>query len=145
MPLPKIIQFPLGLTENLQYHFVKVSIGSGAILTANTIPITLVTAPGAGKVLMPIFAVGAYVFDTAPYDTNVDDLGIIHQGQAVSLLGIGGLINSAVDITTQILPQQSVAITAGTNKALQLKELVGNPATGSGTLTIYLWYINLEL
>lgn len=143
MPDPKIIQFPLGLTENLQYHYTKVEIGSGNILTLNSAPFTLVTAPGAGFLLVPIFGVGINNFGTIAYATNTQ-LDVILQGINIQLLNMGGLINIAADKITST-PGGNNELTGGENKALMLKERIGDPTAGDGTLTIYLWYINLEL
>lgn len=140
---PKIIQFPLGLTENLHYHYTKVEVSSAGILILNSAPTTLVVAPGAGKILLPIHVVASYTFDTVAYDTNTA-LSIIHDGKAVELIGLAGIINQGANIIKQVSGGITpFEITA--NLALQLTELTGDPATGGGTLTIYLWYIRLEL
>ena len=142
MTEPKIIQFPLGLRENLQYHYTKVEISSAEILAINATPKELVAAPGAGYMLMPIHAITDYSYLTAPYATNTD-LTIIHSGEVPKLLDVQGVINQVVDkIQTGVLSEIKALIS---NKALNLTELTGDPTGGSGTLTIYLWYINLEL
>ena len=143
MPLPKIIQFPLGLTENhLQFHYVKTEVTSAEILAINAVPKVLVTAPGAGFILMPIFAITDYDYITAAYATNTD-LSIVHNGEVAKLIDVQGVISQVADIIqTGVLSGLRGLIS---NKALELTELTGDPTGGDGTLTVYLWYINLEL
>lgn len=143
MAEPKIIQFPIGDVHHLQWRYKKVGVSSAEILTLNSAPKELVPAPGAGYVLIPVVAVVGYIFNTAPYDTNVA-LTIIHSGDIQELIQIEDLIDQLANRTMVCHPSTKV-ITSGINKALELTELIGDPATGSGTLTIYLWYINLEL
>ena len=144
MPDPKIIQFPLGLRENLQYHYTKVEVSSAEILTANSAPITLVAAPGAGKMLIPIIVSYFYDYATAVYATNTE-LDVYHSTGVIKLNQIAGVIDQAAD-RYGISHSANVHISNITpNEALILKGPVGDPTGGGGTLTIYLWYINLEL
>ena len=145
MPNPKIIEFPLGTQYNLQYHYTgKISVSSAELLAINSVPKTLVAAPGAGFVLIPITAVGVYSFLTAAYAGNTS-LKIIHTGLTDQLIGLGSLIDQIVNTTIQAFGQTGAPITNGTNKGLTLTELTGDPITGAGSLDIYLWYIKLEL
>jgi len=143
MPLPKIIQFPLGLTENLQYHYTKVNVSSAEILALNSTPVTLVTAPGAGYVLMPINAIAKLNFGTIAYDGTNDDPVIKNQGDGGYSIVFSSLLSEIADkIMFQPLGNSTVARTA--NTALVLTEDV-DPTLGDGNLDIYLWYIKLLL
>ena len=145
MALPKIIQFPLGDTENLQYHYTKVNISSAEILALNSTPVTLVTAPGAGYVLMPINAIVKMNFGTIVYGANTD-LGIVHDGLTTQLLPLAALINRASDWIKFIpLCEQGYSAATSENKSLDLLCDTGDPTGGDGNLDIYLWYIKLLL
>ena len=146
MPLPKIIQFPLGLTENLQYHYTgKINIPTAEILALNSVPQTLVAAPGAGKILMPIHAIVKLNFGTIVYGTNTG-LGVVYDGLTTQLLSLAFVIDQASDLFHY--PQMDIwtrSAATSENKALDLHCATGDPTGGDGNIDIYLWYINLEL
>ena len=142
MPDPKIIQFPLGLTENLQYHYTKVVVSSAEILALNSVPKTLVAAPGAGYLLMPIGIVIDYDYGTITYATNTD-LALTNDS--------GDEIRKVDNVLTQVADFTSMGVvplfpaTGRKNESLKLRVNTGDPTAGNGSLTVYLWYINLEL
>ena len=143
MPDPKIIQFPLGLRENLQYHYTKVEVSSAEILTLFSAPVSLVAAPGAGKILIPINAICSYNFVTTAYGNVNDDPIIKNQGDVGYSIVFSNILSEVADkIMFQPLGNSTTARTE--NTALVLTE-DADPTLGDGTLTIYLWYINLEL
>ena len=143
MPDPKIIQFPLGLRENLQYHYTKVEVSSAEILTLFSAPVSLVAAPGAGYILIPINAIVEYHFGTVAYDNTNDSPDIKNNGDAGYSMHFADILSGVADkIMFQPLGNSTTARTE--NTALVLTEDV-DPTLGDGTLTVYLWYINLEL
>ena len=145
MPLPKIIQFPLGLAENLQYHYTKVNVSSAEILALNSTNKTLVAAPGAGKILMPIHAIVKLNFGTIVYATNTD-LEIVHNGLTAPLMQFPAFITQAADWIAMIpLLNRLYSAATAENKSLDLNCDTGDPTGGDGNIDIYLWYIILEL
>lgn len=142
MPTPKIIQFPLGLTENIQYHYTEVNVSSAEILTLNSAPKTLVSAPGAGKMLIPIHGVCYYHFVTTAYDATNNDPQIKTVSGPMDIL-FTNVLSQAADYI--VAPgNQAASAEKVENEAIILTEDV-DPTLGDGTLTIYLWYINLTL
>jgi len=143
---PKIIQFPLGLTENIQYNYTgKINIPTADILAFNSVAQTLVAAPGAGYVLMPIHAIVKLNFGTIVYATNIN-VGIVHDGLTTQLIGINAVINQASDwIRLTSLTGGAYASATAENKALDIMCATGDPTGGDGSIDVYLWYINLEL
>jgi len=140
MPLPKIIEIPIGDSGALQYHYVAKHISSAEILTLNSVPVELVAAPGAGKALIMVKAMASLSYGTLAYATNTtlqfendsgDDQG-----------SLAGVLNNGSDIMKLWLDHSSEI---KENEALNLSVVGGDPTAGDGTLDIYLWYINLVL
>ncbi len=142
MAFPKIINIPEGDEGALQYHYKRVEVSSAEILTANSAPLELVEAPGAGYILIPILAVWNYDFVSVVYGANVDlDIrldtgGIILQQAGLIALGANRIVFSGIGT----LGGAQIA-----NNAIILTEPSGDPTGGDGTLTISLWYVILKL
>ena len=141
MPNPKVIEFPLGTQYNLQYHFKQIEVSSAELLAINGAPKSLVVAPGAGNIIFPINVAAYLHFGTVVYATNIS-IDIRHTTGTNYLMSLAGLIDKAADRIVGAASQYTPLII---NEPLILTEPTGNPTGGDGTLTIYLWYINLEL
>lgn len=143
MPLPKIIQIPLGDAAHLQYYFKQIEVSSAEILTLFSAPTTLVTAPGAGHILMPIHSIIKYNFVTTAYGNVNDDPQIKVQGATDYIMVFPNLLSQAADFR-MFRAIREINIDQPENAGIILTEDV-DPNLGDSTLTVYLWYINLEL
>ena len=119
----------------------KVSLTSAQILALNGTPIELIPAPGVGKVIDVIDVIGYMNFLTAAYATNTE-LDIIDSAGGILFKDTGTLLaataSKGVKIATNIASNAGVVLTANGN--IQAKVASGNPATGAGTLDLFITY-----
>lgn len=145
---PKIIKYPVGDVYHLQWHYKKIEISSAEILTLNTSPVELAPAPGLGKVLKAENIVIKYDYVTAAYATNTKLL-IVNGTTNEEQWGMVNVINQVISSIKGFINDNSAAPHSvqmlKENQSLDLMVETGNPTAGDGTLTVYLWYINLEL
>lgn len=127
----------------IEYGFLKVAIPTADCLTLNSVPITILTAPGAGKSVM-LNGIPSYslTFAAAAFATNTT-LNLLID---TATLGTNQLYE--VDISqaaSTIIDMTKVAVAVGpqyiANKALVLQLETGD-ATGGGTssITMYVPY-----
>lgn len=133
------------VAESLVTRYIKTSLSSAQILALHASPITLVAAPGAGKLIVPLSAVYYYHFVSAAYAT---------QTQLRLLLGASGV---AIDTTTDnILAEvsnrldvRSMSASGGgysntivdsPNAALTITVPTANPTAGDSTVDVYIIY-----
>ena len=126
------------------------AITSAQLKALNTTPLDIVAAPGAGMVICVIAASFAYTFNTAGYTPN-GTLALFYNGKsaATSILHVNqtGFIDQSAS-QVKVPPLSATfdgtqtplfATSTVTNKSLQVGAS-GNPSTGSGTLTVTVWY-----
>lgn len=116
-----------------------VTITSSQLLTINSSPITLVAAPGANKVIMPVNISYVYQYNTSTYTSSL-----------VTARINGIICNSGFDIslsTSYFTVQNTTQLATSTNLINQPVLLRGNndPTTGDGTLTVTLTYNVINL
>jgi hypothetical protein len=112
-----------------------VSLSEAQIESLDTIPINIVSAPGVGKVILPLGFLIQYTFVTTQYNTvNVE---LSHAGE-FQFRSMGSIMNQTASvikggaITTGIMPE---------NTAVQVS-LSGDPGTaGDSTLKVTLYYV----
>jgi hypothetical protein len=124
----------------------EVEISSAEILALYTTPKTLVAAPGAGKVLQFMGAVGFLDFNSAAYTTR----GIVTvkytdgSGTAVSdSVAAAALIQQADDCYEEFA-KNTTETELTVNAPLVLTCDTGNPVTGDSPLTIKIFYRVLD-
>lgn len=128
----------------------KVSLSSAQILALNATPQGLVAAPGAGKVIQPLFYLINYTYGTITYATNTN-MRFYYQG--IPTLGV--VSNSMLTRTASYMMRQTSASTTAfafdlagnnpTNKALVVDVETGNPTAGDGIVDIYITYAIISL
>jgi len=120
-------------TDNPTFY-AEITLSSAEILALFTTPKTIVAAPGAGRIIVPLQAVIAFTFNSVAYATNTD-LYMLNPTSAASS-GIYN-INSAVSRLSIVtnFPLELV-----TNEALRVFIGTGNPTAGNSTMTIGLYY-----
>lgn len=122
---------------------VKRTLSSAEILQLFTTPITLVAAPGAGKVVRPLALYLKLNYNSVPYDTNVN-----------LRVNVGTLLG--VVLATSYLGQSTTAYsfynTSGvntatdpTNTACTIAAQTGNPLNGNSTVDVVLTYCILSV
>ena len=123
----------------------SLSLTTGQIKALNATPLTIVNAPGANKFIQVLHAWGKLTFNSAAYATNLQ-LDVVYGTVAAiaakfhtSFLGC-----TSGTVIKQAAVDQSTGTTASdiaANTALKLQVESGDPATGSGTATVYVTYM----
>jgi hypothetical protein len=131
-------------------HTVRRVITAAQVLTLFTTPVTLVAAPGAGKVLLPNRLTAYKSAGTAYVVDAGEDVAVIHTGGAalISIASATFLASAGAQFrVAERLPALPTTLNLQTasNTALQLTILVGNVATGNSPLVVDLEYEVLDL
>ncbi len=128
----------------------KLSLSSAQILALNGTPITLVAAPGSGKTIVPISVIGRMNFLTAAYATNLQ-LQVKYSAGADALFVNSTLLAATSGNPIQpLFPVAAGSVTGNDNEYIANADLLitvgtGNPATGAGTLDLYITYAVVTL
>jgi hypothetical protein len=110
------------------------------IKTLNATPLDVVAAPGAGKALIPISGYVSLDATATAFATNVD-LEIIVEDETNSFF----FADTCIDGTTDKITAFKLTTLGSTNNALQVTNLNGEPATGTGTAQVVLFYQEVTL
>lgn len=108
----------------------------------NGTPKTIVAAPGAGFAIEALSMVCDMTFVSAAYVTNTalslaaDTATIAQMNDTAILLSTGSRITTGIKLEAT----GTTAAQVIENKALQLKELSGNPATGDSNVIVTITY-----
>jgi len=125
----------------IQHHYQRIT--NTQLLNLNSSPVDLLSALGATKVILPIFAYWKYNYDTADF-VMVNDLNIIYDGGATLMGCSPNLIKWGADA----LYKTNATHTDGVISAMLNKKLVltadTDPTTGGGTIDIDIVYQVLE-
>lgn len=122
---------------------VKVSLTSAQILALNTTPIQLIAAPATVGYVIDVLSVnGRMNFLTAAYATNTE-LDIIDTTTGDVLFKdtatlLAATSTKVVKVEPNIASNTGIAVTPG--GSVSVKAAAGNPATGAGTLDLYVTY-----
>lgn len=130
-----------------QVNHLKVTIPTAEVLTLNTVPVTIVPAPGEGKTIKVLSASAKIAtYGGAAYATNLglqiktDTAGDAQRTNSV-------ILSSTVARHLDMAPVASSGATSlqlVANKALQAFVATGNPATGTSDLILYVAYSIIE-
>lgn len=125
-------------TDGAQIQYAAVSIAAAAVATLRATPVTLVAAPGAGKVLQFLSAILLLDYSTPAFTETTDNLAVKYEngtGVAASdTIETTGFIDQAADtVTTARAKIDAIAAkTACENKALVLHNTGDGEFAGSG-------------
>jgi len=122
-------------------YTVKVSVSSAEILALNATPKSLISAPGAGKMVVPLAVSFRLNFVSVAYTTNLN-LRLRMNGTLTQNAGILGL--GATAYSLQPLAG-GVFSTDITNTALTLDIATGEALAGDSTLDVYITYCIVSL
>ena len=132
------------IAELAEFSFTKNSITTAQLKSLNTTPVTLVTAPGVGKVIVPISIVIKYNYAGAAMTVN-DDLNIVQGSVAIYQWtnALAGVVSSMRLVSDDVTGD---AVLVG-NTALTIQVAAGDPTVGASTSTldVYTYYRTLTL
>lgn len=125
-----------------EYFEASLTIPTASVLTLNGTPLTIVSAPGAGKYIEAISASCTMTFVSAAYATNTT-LQLISEGAGTAQLQNTGALIATVTKNTKFVDSAAAAAGASqiiTNAALQVKVATGNPTLGDSDIKIKVLY-----
>lgn len=137
----------ISLQSQLQSTDV-ITITTAQVLALNTTPITLVTSPGSGKAIVPVFALLFLDFNSVAYDgiASGEDLALRYtngSGEIAGQVEATGFLEASAD--AHRVAQFSGLAVPTANADLVLHMTTGNIATGNSPLKIKLFYRTVDL
>ena len=108
------------------------SISSALILTSNASPVSLIAAPGAGNIILPIMFFVSLDYNSAAYATNTSFRFEIN-GVAVSGTN-SSILPGTADRYTSMLPVAFDTTTDMRNQPLVFETQTGNPTAGNSLI-----------
>ncbi len=112
------------------------------IATLSSIPVQVIPAPGAGKMIVPLFVFLNYEFGTVQYSTVSDSLNLTLDSGSVSVIAtpFADLITdnpaSALFFAPTGLPLGDASVAACVDTALLIQSAADYPASGIGAVSI---------
>lgn len=128
----------------------KVTLSSSQLLVGNTTPIDILPAPGAGKIIQPMYTLGSLRYNSAPYGTNTE-LVLYYDGADPdnNALTANSVLLAATATTkgyfgggTGVNPSIDAVFA---NAKIKAKIRTGNPTGGNSPLDLYLTYIIINV
>lgn len=124
----------------------SVTLTAAQVLAIFTTPITVVPAPGAGLVAVPVYGIFNYTQVTTQYTDGGGALVLQWPGgggtQMNCSMTTNGFWNQAASRWGYAdASRAAVPITSVVNQAVQVKQNTANPTLGDGTVTVTVAYI----
>ena len=146
-PVSTAQQTALDLKQNITnaLQTVKVSISSAQILAMFSTPITIIAAPGAGKLISIDKAIFVYNFNTTAYNTNTTIAlydGAAREMQVASFLAGGSTLSVYLG---QSISYAGISGVPASNQPATLYSVGGAPLAGNSTITVYVTYSIITL
>jgi len=119
-----------------------VTIPTASVLTLNSTPFTLIAAPGAGLVIVPVALYSTMTYNSATYAANAAGFSVRYtdgSGASTAMTLTQAYIQSAASAIFNI-NAGTTAITPVANAPLVLYADTANPTTGNSDLKIRIWY-----
>lgn len=121
----------------------EVTITTAQILTGNTVPVDVIAAPGANKIIVPVAAFIFYDYNSIAYATNVD---FQLQINGLVIFTAANMLDQTADrFLLQTLQSAGVTGTTYANQALKFKVSTGDPTAGNSPLKITVIYTIIDL
>ena len=118
----------------------KVEVTSAELLASNTTPVTLLSAPGAGKYLVVDSITGFVDFNSAAYDTNTTlEFRYTDESGAKVATDSAVLLPSTADTVVNVGGVEA-EVTAVANAPVVLATATGDPANGDSPMTFFVKY-----
>jgi hypothetical protein len=125
---------------------VRVPLTAAQILTLNTVPVSLVAAPGAGIALQVDAMVFEFTYNPVQF-TGGGLVGPVYHGQTTNHLS-GGVAAATILAAANAYVSLGPPITAFpliANTGIDLYAATGNFAAGNSTAVVKLWYSQITL
>lgn len=114
---------------------------SANILNLNGTPRVMVSAAGAGKLIVPIAAYVRLTYNSAPYATNTS-LVLKYAGTTNQIMNNDYvLLSTATNLSSFAAPNSSLEDNTAVNADLELTVLGGNPTAGNSVMDVEVQYI----
>lgn len=131
--------------DNSRIRSVKRVLSSAEILNLDTTPITLVAAPGAGKMLIPLRVTANLVYGTSAYVAGTDYITLNIGTYATGLFLSNSFIQSSSNyITANAQAGFTNSYANLANKSLNLTA-TGSISAGDSTIEVTLHYLEVTL
>ena len=135
------------LAGNQDYgvRLAKGTLTSGQVLALNTSPITVISAPGAGKIINILSVFTRLNFNSAAYAANTS-LRLKYVGAAYDALVDSSILVSGASRVLRWDQAISTTVSATNtqmidNVGIQITVNTGNPTTGDSSLDYYIYYV----
>ena len=126
----------------------KLTLTSAQILNINSVPQTIVAAPGSGYAIQVVGGSAFLDFNTTPYATDTS----LYLKTAGATVGQWALSESILGVGADLFkPSPGGAVGTATqssiveNAALQVTTNIADPTSGDSTLTIWVQYVLIEV
>jgi hypothetical protein len=133
-------------TSVLATQVAIVSLTSTQIKNSNTVPITILPAPGVGRVNVISSILASCTFVSVAYTTNLD-VNVYAVGGTAKLFTRDDLLGFTSSGIDQLYPYEvsTSQFQNAANSAINFATSVGNPATGDGTITLRIIYQTINV
>jgi hypothetical protein len=145
--------FLRGRAEHIVGGYRTVKIPSASVLTLNTVPIQIVPAPAAGKILIPTLMIASLVYGAATYAVNASGAslkyGTAGAGTSTGFTLSQAFLQSSSGTNVQVVNQSSAAtyLPATTDYATPLTLIAASadPTTGDSDLYVRVYFLTLTV
>lgn len=145
LPLAQLSGITTTQMDPTALQMIQVNLSSADIKSLNSSPKTIINAPGAGKIIVPVNMMISYTYGTAAY-TSGGNLFFEWNTAACTSAANSSVFTTAASTVAQFVPTNTTATqTAAGNQALRLTNQTANFATGDGTAVVTVWYRVLTL
>ncbi len=119
------------------------TISTAQILTGNSVPVDIIAAPGANRVLVPVAAFVYYDYNSIAYATNVD-FQLQINGRLV--FNVASMLDQVADqFVLMSVTNSGVTSSTYANQALKFKVTTGDPTAGNSPIYIKVVYTIVDL
>ena len=126
-----------GITD-IQTFYAEISLTSAQIKLLNTTPQTLVAAPGAGKIIIPVDIIVNYTHVTTAY--NAQTIGARYAASASAISNITASLDTYTASQIAITSPRTVTASLWQSNSILQVYASADPTTGDGTMTVGIYY-----
>lgn len=119
----------------------KVTLSSAQILALFTTPITVIAAPGAGKLINLINVTARLNYNSIAYGAGNDDIAFsLNAWTLVTFTGFLSNTTNYAGIFSAFANADDISVSPIANQPVTVAALTGNPTLGNSTVDIYATY-----
>lgn len=131
------------IQAGLNTYITSVLIPTASVLTGNSVPVSIVGAPGANKVIVPISAIEILSYNSTPYATN-GVTNLRHETATDACMTLGTSFLFGTTTKTAVMSNNPINSVTDTqclaNKALLWEVGTGDPTAGDSSVTVAVMY-----